>query len=61
MVTYLYTLDNGHSFQTLGTPTKAVFSWWKGARLALFAFNTKQQKPSGYVDFDWVHYTPIAP
>lgn len=60
MVTYLYSVDDGHSFQALGTPIKAVFSWWKGARPALFAFNTKQQKPTSYVDFDWVHYTSIT-
>jgi len=38
-----------------------VFSWWKGARTALFAFNTRQRASGGYVDFDWVRRQKMLP
>lgn len=57
---YSYSLDGGKTFAALGTPTKMAFSWWKGARPALFAFNTeKAASASDSVDFDWVHYRPL--
>lgn len=58
--TYFYSLDGGHSFQPLGEPVKLVFSWWKGARPALLAFNTNTGSNPGYVDFDWAHYRPLT-
>ncbi len=58
--TYSYSVDEGKTFVPLGTPTKAEFSWWKGARPALFAFNTRKDTQSkGYVDFDWAHYQAL--
>ncbi len=62
---YSYSLDGGRSFQSLGQPVKLAFSWWKGARPALFAYNTNPAPTSpvnggsGYVDFDWAHYQAL--
>ncbi len=56
--TYAYSLDDGKTFHRLGPPVELVFSWWKGARPALFAFNTVAES-RGWVDFDWVHYRPL--
>jgi beta-xylosidase len=62
---YLYSLDGGRSFHSFGDAVKLSFSWWKGARPALFSFNTlsvvvsDSAKP-GYADFDWVHYRALS-
>jgi beta-xylosidase len=54
---YSYSLDDGKSFQDLGTATPIRFSWWKGSRPAVFAYTTEQTDDgSGAVDFDWAHY-----
>lgn len=59
MATYSYSMDEGHSFQQLGQPTRIYFSWWKAARPALFSFNTDAAaKEPGAIDVDWVHYQP---
>ena len=50
---YSYSVDDGRTFTNLGEPVKLRFSWWKGARPALFSFNTDGE--AGYADFDWVH------
>jgi len=54
--------DDGGSFTPWGDQVKLRFSWWKGARPALFSFNTGEGEP-GYADFDWVHVsvTPAPP
>ncbi|HEX5285253.1 MAG TPA: glycoside hydrolase 43 family protein [Bryocella sp.] len=58
---YLYSLDDGHSFHRLGSPVILTFSWWKGARPALFSFTTGTSPPKdGFVDIDWVHYRPLS-
>jgi hypothetical protein len=57
---YSFSIDDGKSFQDLGTATPIRFSWWKGSRPALFAYTTEPTDP-GFVDFDWVHYQPIGP
>ena len=57
---YFYSLDEGKTFQQLGATTPIRFSWWKGSRPALFAWTTQNSDP-GAVDFDWVHYQPLAP
>jgi beta-xylosidase len=55
--TYLYSVDNGVTFLPFGSEVKLVFSWWKGARPSLFAFNTDPSaKKFGHVDIDWVRY-----
>jgi len=61
MATYSYSLD-GSTFTPIGSPAKIVFSWWKGARLGLFTFNTVSgtNQSLGAADFDWFHYNPVA-
>ena len=56
LATYSFSVD-GKTFQPLGSPVKLVFSWWKGARPALFAYNP--HKSSGAADFDWFHYRQV--
>jgi beta-xylosidase len=58
VATYSYSLDEGRTFHPLGERIKLAFSWWKGARPALFAFNPLTES-NGFVDFDWMHYRPI--
>lgn len=55
---YSYSLDDGRTFTPLGSPVPLVFSWWKGARPAPFAYNPRTIS-GGYVDFDWVRYEPL--
>jgi hypothetical protein len=50
---YEYSLDDGRTFTHLGNSAKLRFSWWKGARPALFTFTTGDDP--GFVDFDWAH------
>ena len=54
LVRYAYSLDDGRSFVPFGDPARLRFSWWKGARPALFSFTAADGEP-GFVDFDWVH------
>ena len=56
---YSYSLDDGHTFHTLGTATHIRFTGWKGSRPALFAY-TSAAADAGAVDFDWVHYQPLG-
>ena len=54
-VLFSYSLDDGHSFLTVGSPEPFFFSWWKAARPALFTFNTRSNAPAdGWIDVDWV-------
>lgn len=55
-VRYEYSVDGGATFRPLGTPAKLRFSWWKGARPALFSFNTGDG--GGQADFDWLRVEP---
>ncbi len=57
-VVYSYSSDDGLTFQPIGAPVKLVFSWWKGARPALFAYNVAGES-QGAVDFDWMHYEAL--
>jgi len=52
MAYYEYSLDEGRTFTRLGNPAKLRFSWWKGARPALFSFTPSGE--AGVADFDWV-------
>jgi beta-xylosidase len=54
VASYEYSVDEGATFVPLGTPSKLRFSWWKGARPALFSFNTGTGE-AGHADFDWLH------
>jgi len=56
VVRYEYSLDGGRGFLPLGEPTKLRFSWWKGARPALFNYTTASK--GGYADFDWFRVSP---
>jgi beta-xylosidase len=58
--TYFYSLDDGHTFQPIASPTRIAFSWWMGARPSLFTYTTLQTADPGHIDFDWAHYTPLA-
>lgn len=61
--TYEYSEDDGRSFQAIGQPVTLSFSWWKGARPAIFAFHATSETSSsatrGYVDVDWAHYRAL--
>ena len=64
LVTYFFSTDEGRSFHSIGDPVPIRFSWWKGARPAIFAYNTNAAaRPTGFVDVDWFHYQalPSAP
>jgi hypothetical protein len=54
LASYSYSTDEGKTFKPFGTRAKLMFSWWKGARPALFTF-TSNQAGGGSADFDWVH------
>jgi beta-xylosidase len=45
---FFYSVDRGRTFQPLGEPAALRFSWWKGARPALFTYGSK-----GWIDVDW--------
>jgi beta-xylosidase len=51
---YSYSLDGGKTFVALGTPAPLRFSWWKGARPALFTYGDPGQPRQGIADFDWI-------
>jgi len=58
LVEYFYSVDAGKTFQPLGGKAKMQFSWWKGARPALFTFNVDADRaPGGVADFDWLRVT----
>ncbi len=66
-VSYYYSTDNGKSFAALGGPAKMRFSFWKGARPALFSYNTEGSEHGcgpagcGYADIDWVRVKVHSP
>ncbi len=59
---YAYRLDQG-PFTPLGPATPLRFSWWKGARPALFSYVKRAQAAApGWIDVDWAHVDhPPAP
>jgi beta-xylosidase len=59
---YSYSLDDGKTFHDLGSKAKLYFSWWKGARPALFSFNVETSAlSSGQVDVDWLRVRTSSP
>jgi beta-xylosidase len=60
-VRFSYSLDEGKTFRRLGPEARMFFSWWKGARPALFTFN-RDAAPgdAGIADFDWMRVRPCA-
>lgn len=57
--TYFYRTENAKDFDQLGPTVPITFSWWKGARPALFAYTTEAGGETGFIDFDWAHYRPL--
>jgi beta-xylosidase len=54
-VRYSYSVDGGKTYRELGSEAPMLFSWWKGARPALFSFNTDPRASrGGLADFDWL-------
>ena len=59
-VQYSYSEDDGKSFKKLGPETPIDFSWWKGARPALFHYSSPGAHGTpGYLDVNWVHVDPL--
>ena len=52
--TYSYSRDGGRTFVDLGGGMLPRFSWWKGARPALFSYGAPDRHEEGFADFDWV-------
>ncbi len=62
IVSYSYSVDEGRSFVPFGPASRMKFSWWKGARPALFTFSSGPlAADGGAVDFDWVQVERLAP
>ena len=38
---YSFSIDEGATFHPIGSEVKLAFGWWKGARPAVFAFNSE--------------------
>ena len=57
---FSYSIDEGKTFQPFGTRAKLLFSWWKGARPALFTY-TSNASASGIADFDWLRVDMPTP
>jgi len=56
---YAYSLDEGGSFHEFGEPAPFRFSWWKGARPALFTYGDAARPAAGAVDVDWVRVATL--
>ena len=52
---FLYSLDRGRTFLPFGYAAPLRFSWWKGARPALFSYRKPVSRTGsdGWVDVDW--------
>lgn len=58
---YSYSIDDGATFTPIGSEVKLAFGWWKGARPAIFAYNSDAAaKTHGFVDVDWVRYKALG-
>ncbi|HTQ36492.1 MAG TPA: glycoside hydrolase 43 family protein [Steroidobacteraceae bacterium] len=61
---FAYSLDDGAHFTEAGVPVMLRFSWWKGARPALFTYVRSPPATaagSGHVDIDWFHVDTGTP
>jgi beta-xylosidase len=54
---FFFSLDRGRTFQPLGDRAPLRFSWWKGARPALFSYRKPATRTGsdGWIDVDWFH------
>ncbi|WP_454760362.1 glycoside hydrolase family 43 protein [Caulobacter segnis] len=57
---YSYSRDGGRTFVDMGGGILPRFSWWKGARPALFSYGDPAQAKPGVADFDWVRVRSVA-
>lgn len=57
---YSYSRDGGRTFVDMGGGILPRFSWWKGARPALFSYGDPSQAKPGVADFDWVDVRSVA-
>lgn len=57
---YSYSLDGGKRFVEVGGGILPRFSWWKGARPALFSYGDPAQTQQGFADFDWITVKRVA-
>ncbi|MET0497719.1 MAG: glycoside hydrolase 43 family protein [Steroidobacteraceae bacterium] len=53
-VQFSFSVDDGRTFEQFGPPARMFFSFWKGARPALFTFHTATASTGGVADFDWL-------
>ncbi|MES1192399.1 MAG: glycoside hydrolase 43 family protein [Steroidobacter sp.] len=60
-VSYSYSIDDGKTFIAMGEWYEMHFSWWKGARPALFSYSIDASSVSGHADFDWAHVEQMEP
>jgi beta-xylosidase len=60
---FAWSLDDGAHFTAAGAPVAPRFSWWKGARPALFTYVRSPPATAtggGYLDVDWFHVDVAA-
>ncbi len=57
---YSYSRDGGRTFVDMGGGILPRFSWWKGARPALFSYGDPGQAKPGVADFDWVQVKSVT-
>lgn len=57
---YSYSRDGGRTFVDMGGGILPRFSWWKGARPALYSYGDPGQAKPGVADFDWVDVRSVA-
>jgi beta-xylosidase len=57
---YSYSRDGGKTFVDMGGGILPRFSWWKGARPALFSYGDPAQAKPGVADFDWVDVRSVT-
>lgn len=57
---YSYSRDGGRTFVDMGGGILPRFSWWKGARPALFSYGDPGEIKQGVADFDWVKVQQVS-
>jgi beta-xylosidase len=57
---YSYSRDGGKTFVDMGGGILPRFSWWKGARPALFSYGDPGEAKQGVADFDWIDVKSVA-
>lgn len=57
---YSYSRDGGKTFVDMGGGILPRFSWWKGARPALYSYGAPGETKLGVADFDWIDVKSVA-